>query len=126
GGNGAGEDGGDVIEGEAADDERAVATAADEGGEGGGADGPDGGGLDAGQDAHRRQRELDAGQATPAGQAEDVGDLQQLAIERRQTGGRAAHDRQQRVEEQGDEGGQRTDAEQRDHEAEQRQGRDRL
>ena len=82
---------------QAGEDEVAEARLADGGGERRGADRPDRGGADAGEDDRRAQRQLDQREALAPGHAEPVGRLDHGGIDaararrRRSAGSAAAH-----------------------------------
>src|SRR3954469_9112629 len=90
-----------VVQRQPACDALAVAARADERRDGGGADVDHRRGLDARQDRGCGERQLDQAQALRGLQAERHRRLSHAAADRREPGVRVAHDRQQRVEEEG-------------------------
>jgi hypothetical protein len=104
----------------------AVTARADQGAERGGADVDDRGGLYAGENARGGDGQLDEAEASETRQPEGLGGIADLGGDARESGSRVPDDGEQAVEEEGGDGGARADPQERDHEYEQRERRDRL
>src|ERR1700676_3491246 len=126
GGDRAGKNRGDIVQGEAGNNGSTVASRPYQGRERRRADADDGRGLDPRQQRRARQRQHHLEKHLPAVQAERARVLQMDGVHRANAGEGVEHHRQQAVQAQRGQGGLGADAEYRNEKAQQRERRHRL